>query len=432
MMKSGGAKGKFFTPNIDYILIYAKNVEFAENFRSAIPQEQIKTYYNKVESVGPRKGELYGEERLYKASLDSRPNQRYWIECPDGSFVIPPGGKYPDQLSEGEKVKPDSDDGVWKWTYPTYFEEKNKGNIIFKETKTSALVDQNKKQSKYNIYNKLWLKDQQEKGKVPSDFIGDFENRQSSAELKELDIPFDYAKPVRLIKYLIEIARLNEGDIVVDFFAGSCTTAHALMSQNISDNKERRCISIQLPEPTPAESESRKAGYFNIADIGKERIRRSVIKLKNENPEYIGDFGFKVFKLASSNILSWNPDRRDLEQTLLSNIDHLIEGRSEGDVIYELLLKRGVDLTVPIEERIVANKKVYSIGYGALLACLDISINMDEVEVLAKGIIAWHKELDPASDTQFVFRDSAFSDDITKTNMAAILEQNGIAHVRSL
>ncbi|SEJ65986.1 adenine-specific DNA-methyltransferase [Pseudooceanicola nitratireducens] len=117
---------------------------------------------------------------------------------------------------------------------------------------------------------------------------------------------------------------------------------------------------------------------------------------------------------------------------MLDHAEHLVEGRSEQDVLYELLLKRGVDLTVPIEEKEIAGKTVYSIGYGVLFACLDETIDKAEIEALAKGITDWHNELEPAADTQVVFRDSAFADDIAKTNMTAILEQNGIAHVRSL
>ena len=110
---------------------------------------------------------------------------------------------------------------------------------------------------------------------------------------------------------------------------------------------------IQLPEPCDEKSEALKAGYKTIAEIGKERIRRAAAKIKEENPEYVGDLGFKVFKLDSSNIRAWNPDRNDLEQTLIDHMEHLVEGRSEEDVLYELLLKRGVELTVPIEERLI-------------------------------------------------------------------------------
>ena len=170
----------------------------------------------------------------------------------------------------------------------------------------------------------------------------------------------------------------------------------------------------------------------NIAEIGKERIRRAANNIKEENPDYKGDLGFKVFKLASSNIKAWNPDRTDLEQTLFDHQEHLVSGRTEQDVLYELLLKRGVDLTVPIEERDVNGKMVYSIGYGVLFACLDESLASGDIESVAQAIVSWHKELKPASDTHVFFRDSAFADDVAKTNMAAILEQNGISHVRSL
>lgn len=243
---------------------------------------------------------------------------------------------------------------------------------------------------------------------------------------------FEYSKPLSLLTTLIPQLCTIENDIVVDFFAGSCVTAHAVFNLNKEDGGNRKFIMVQLPEPCEENSEAFKAGYKNIAEIGKERIRRAVAKIKEENPMFSGDLGFKVFKLDSSNIRAWNPDRNHLEQTLLDHMEHLIEGRSEQDVLYELLLKRGVDLTVPIEEKTITGKTVYSIGYGVLFACLDNAISREEVEDLSQGIIDWHKELEPASDTQVVFRDSAFANDIAKTNMTAILEQNGIKHVRSL
>ena len=116
----------------------------------------------------------------------------------------------------------------------------------------------------------------------------------------------------------------------------------------------------------------------------------------------------------------------------MSHQNHLLDGRSEDDVLYEVLLKRGVDLAVPIESREVNGKTVYSIGYGVLFACLDESINKDQIEETGQCIVEWHRELAPSSDAHVFFRDSAFSDDVSKTNMAAILEQNGINHVRSL
>jgi adenine-specific DNA-methyltransferase len=203
---------------------------------------------------------------------------------------------------------------------------------------------------------------------------------------------------------------------------------HSVFTQNLEDGGNRKFILVQLPEPLKKKEKVVKT----ISDLAKSRIQTVLQKIKKENPDYKGDLGFKVFKLDSSNIRAWNPERNDLEGTLYEHAEHLVSGRSEEDILYELLLKRGVDLTVPIEAKEVIGKTVYSIGYGVLFACLNATINRDEVEELAQEIAVWHKELSPASDTQVVFRDSAFADDVAKTNMTAILEQNGIAHVRSL
>lgn len=258
---------------------------------------------------------------------------------------------------------------------------------------------------------------------------GAYDVRKLFPEFKKA---FDNPKPIRFLMSFIPFLSKTEEDIVLDFFAGSCSTAHALMELNAKDGQERKYIMVQLPEKCGEKSEPFKAGITRISELSKERIRRAAAKIKDENPNYEGDLGFKVFKLDSSNIRAWSPNRLDLEQTLLDHEEHLVPGRSEQDVLYELLLKRGVELAVPIEEKTIAGKAVYSIGYGALFACLNETISREEVEELSHGIIAWHKELAPASDTQIVFRDSAFTDDVPKTNMAAILEQNGIAHVRSL
>jgi len=251
------------------------------------------------------------------------------------------------------------------------------------------------------------------------------------ALLSELGVWFDTPKVVDVSKKLI-LPICKEEDILLDFFAGSATTAHAVMQLNAEDGGNRKFIMVQLPEPCDEKTEAFKAGYKTIAELSKERIRRAALKIMEENPEHEGDLGFKVFKLDSSNIVAWNPDKSDLENTLMAHSEHLVPGRSEQDVLYELLLKRGVELTAPIEEKEIAGKKVYSIGFGVLFACLDKKIQRDQIEELAHGIIDWHKELDPISDTQVVFRDSAFENDVTKANMTAILEQNGIKHVRSL
>ncbi len=169
-----------------------------------------------------------------------------------------------------------------------------------------------------------------------------------------------------------------------------------------------------------------------ISELTKERLRRSATKVKEANPLFQGDTGFRVFKLASSNIRAWDPDAADLENSLLENAEHLVQGRKEQDVLYELLLKLGLDLSVPIEVKTIVGKSVHSIGGGALIVCLADALTQDVVEELANGIVAWRKALAPAVDTRVVFKDSSFADDVAKTNTAAILNQNGILDVRSL
>lgn len=252
--------------------------------------------------------------------------------------------------------------------------------------------------------------------------------------------PFPNPKPTRLLERVVQIGSGSD-DIVVDFFAGSGTTGQAVCKQNLADGGSRRFIAVQLPEPLSDENkEDQSAIHFceqlgarrTIAELTKERLRRAAIKIKAENPEWQGDTGFRVFKLDSSNIRAWNPKPENLEATLLDYENHLLEGRSEADVLYELLLKLGLDLCVPIEQRIIADREVYSVGGGVLMACLAEQIKRDQVEALAQGITGWYQELAPVGDTTCVFRDSAFDDDVTKTNLAAILEQHGIQNVRSL
>jgi len=284
---------------------------------------------------------------------------------------------------------------------------------------------------------------------LDSDFTGfstvigeDAFTRDGTADIDSLfDVRvFSFPKPVRLLASLLEQGS-RDGDIVIDCFAGSGTTGHAVMAQNAADGGSRRYILVQLPEPLdPEDKDQKTAADFcdklgkprNIAELTKERLRRAGKKIKDENPMFAGDVGFRVFKLASSNIRAWEPDRDDLYQTLSNSVEHLKSIRTGADILYEILLKLGLDLCVPIEKRTIAGKEAHAVGGGVLLACLAMQIAREEVEPLALGLVEWHKALAPAGDTTCVFRDSAFVDDVAKTNLAAILGQHGIATVRSL
>ncbi len=237
---------------------------------------------------------------------------------------------------------------------------------------------------------------------------------------------FETAKPHRLIQRAMLTGAVKNNDIVLDFFAGSGTTGHAVMMQNFQDGGNRRFILVQLPEPMDRDD------FPTISALVRERLRRVAKKMKSENPLFAGDAGFRAFKLDRSNIRDWNPEHQDLAKTLLDHHEHIVEGRTEADIVYELLLKLGLDLCVPMESRVIAGKTISAVGGGVLMLCLAEKIPAEKVEGLASGIVAWHAELAPAGDATVVFRDSAFADDVAKTNMAAILAQNGLENVRSL
>lgn len=440
VMKSGGAKGQFYTPNIDYVLVYAKNISNAEFFRSDFSDEQIDRFYNRTETSGKRTGEKYGIERLYKASLDARPNQRYYIECPDGEFVIPPGVHFPDCCVEGEKVIPTSEDHVWKWTYDRYKSEKEAGNIVFIKSDQTSLVTATNTQATWNIYNKLWLNEQKEKGIVPGNFIAGFENRQSAAEMKKLDIPFDYAKPVRLLIYLIKLCTKKKDCTILDFFSGSATTAHAVMKLNAEDGGHRKFIMVQLPEKTDEKSEAYKAGYKNICEIGKERIRRAGKQILSaggqlsmdgvrldtnstlNTPNSTLDVGFRCLRLDSSNMenVYYTPDEVS-QQDMFSLVDNVKPDRTPEDLLFQVMLDLGVLLSSPIEVKEIAGKKVFNVADGFLLACFDHDVTEETVKAIAQ-----------IKPYYAVFRDSSMANDSVATNFDQIFETYSPETVRKV
>jgi adenine-specific DNA-methyltransferase len=269
---------------------------------------------------------------------------------------------------------------------------------------------------------------------VAKSFFFDYtDGEKQVADLLGKTALFPNPKPTTLIARLISQVCLD-GDTVLDFFAGSGTTGHAAMEFGKSGQASCRFILSQLPEPIDGSTKDQLAtAQFcdeigrprTIAEITKERLRRAGKKIREENPMFAGDLGFRVLKLASSNIRAWEPNRDDLSKTLEASIEHLKTDRTEQDILFELLLKLGLDLTVPIEQKAIADKTVHSIGAGTLLVCLATKITREEVEPLALGIADWHKALAPAGESTVVFRDSAFADDVAKTNLVAILVQHG-------
>lgn len=246
------------------------------------------------------------------------------------------------------------------------------------------------------------------------------------ALLSEIGVFFDTPKVVNVSKKLIAPI-CGQDDLLLDFFAGSATSAHALLDLNLEDGMNRQFIMVQLPEPVDEKSAAFNSGYRKVSEIGKDRIRRVIVDYKNSHASYAGDLGFKVFKLDSTNIKPWEMSFEFSEQDLEDQISNIKDGREEEDVLYEILLKYGLDLTLPITEHTMAGHKVFDIGKGALMICLSDDISLEVVE----GIAKLKDELAPEI-MRVVFKDSGFADDVVKTNAVQILTQAGIEDVRSL
>ena len=238
-------------------------------------------------------------------------------------------------------------------------------------------------------------------------------NQEGKQETKKLfdDIGvFDGPKPVRLLKTLAVIANLKDDDIVMDFFSGSATTAHAVMQLNAEDGGHRKFIMVQLPEETDEKAEAYKAGYKNICEIGKERIRRAARKIKEEKPDAKFDGGFRVLKCDTSNMKDVYYSPADFDMNLLDMMaDNIKEDRTPEDLLFQVMLDLGVELSSKIEESTIAGKKVFDVADGFLIACFDKDVNDETIKAIAQK-----------QPYYFVMRDSSLASDSVATNFEQI------------
>lgn len=400
---------KFISNTHDHIVVYAKNIEFAEVGKFERTEDQIAKFRNSDDDPrGVWKAENLSAGKYYAAG-------QFEIVGPTGTKFSPPPGRY------------------WRCNERQYKEWLADGRITF------GLSGEGRPMLKKFL-------SEMEDGLTPStwwvhDKFGS--NKEASLELKELfdgGAYFQTPKPTKLLKRICSLVTSGE-DIVMDFFAGSGTMGHAVWAQNLEDSGSRRFVLVQLPEPLdPDNKDQKEAARFclsqskplNISELTKDRLRRAAIKLRANAPMFPSEMGFRVFRLDASNIQAWTPQPMDIVQALFEHQEHLLPGRTEQDLLYELLLKLGLDLCVPIKQLTIAGKSVHAVGAGVLLACLAEDIAATDVEELSEGIVRWYQELAPVGEVTCVFRDSAFANDVAKTNMAAILQQQGIQNVRSL
>lgn len=388
--KSGGANdSRYFAVDHEYILAYAKTAE--KLFLNLDGEAMTTTSYNRSDERGE-----YSLERLDKQSIRYSAALDFEIIAPDGKSYFP---KHRD---------PKRPNATWRWSKDTVAERYNE--LVFENG---------------NVYTKNYKKD----GAVPRSLL--LEDRFGRTRTGKTDFfalfndeYFSNPKPIKLIKFLLSIVTdTDEDSIVMDFFSGSATTAHAVMQLNAEDGGNRKFILVQLPEPTPENSEAAKAGYKNICEIGKERIRRAGEKIKAEAGDKAPnlDVGFKVFKLDSSNLKKWNAQTDDIMQSLIDGLDNFLPGRTEFDVVYEILLKMGIELSTKIEEREVAGEKIYLTGDGSLMICLGENISLAIADELVKLHKECHSEL-----WQAVFHDTGFASDMDKTNIKETLKTAGL------
>lgn len=394
---------RHFSEDHDYVVVYARNAEIWTPTPLPRTAEQDSHYANPdADPRGVWRADGMSARNFYSKGI-------YSIVTPSGRKIEgPPSGRY--WVYSEEKFRElDADGRIW-WG-----------------------ADGNNQPAVKRFLTEVGA------GRVPQtlwsyDDVGHTQEAKkellAAVQFPNSDLVFDTPKPTRLMRRILQIGTApNTGDLVIDFFAGTGTTMDALFAQNAADGGNRRCILVQLPEPLEG---AESAGWKTIADVTKARMRGAGKRHKQADPMFTGDVGFRCYRLDASNIAAWSSKPDDLRTSLFDHAEHVVQGRTSDDVLSELLLKLGLDLCVPSSTKTIAGKEVQSVAGGVLIACLDPSIGVQEVEALAQGIATWLKELAPAGDTTCVFRDSAFANDVAKTNMAAILEQNGVVNVRSL
>lgn len=384
----------------EYVIFYAKNIEICETYH--LPEIEKKFKYSD-DNGGFNIHPLYNSNVAFHSK--NRPNLYYpfylsTIEKDENGFskiyledgldrveVYPP-------LSQKDNVQ-----FVWRWGKKKSYENLNR-----------EIVGHITTNGEYRIVQKM-----RHDAKVIRSLINEKQvsSRRGTAEVEELfgRKVFSFPKPKSLIKKLLQ-SSTTENDLILDFFAGSGTTGHAVLELNKEDSHERKFILVQLPEKIDDD------GFSNLAKLSAQRLTLAT--------DLYGG-GFKYLELDRTNIRPWDADFDNLEEMLRQATESIKADRSSEDVLYEILLKYGIELTVPVEVEIVNGKQVFVIGAGALIVCLEDGITSGVVE----GIAKLKENLDPET-TQVVFKDAGFADSNVKTNAIQILKQAGVDDIKSI
>ncbi len=433
----GRSIDKYISNTNDFILMYAKSLDnLAINYKRESGEHLLKEYNLKDEISYYKKGDpLFNNNS--KFNIETRPNLVYSIyinkktgekRCIDekykginGLWVLPQENKLGEDWI---KVIPPLRNtngliGCWRWGINKFMEE-NEQELILEQQNNG----------KYMFFSKNRLTGDNEKLSKYKNIIQNITSASATSEVVNLldGKFFDHPKPTALIKILADIG-LSKEDIILDFFSGSATTAHAVMQLNAEDGGNRQFIMVQLPELCDEKSEAYKAGYKNICEIGKERIRRAGKKLTENNDQLELeekqplDIGFKVFKLDTSNLAKWDSTPLENAGALFQRLDAIENSiksdRTELDVVYEVMLKMGIPLDYKVIPTEINDKKAYSIGEDCLvLVCLDYGkdgITPEDIEAMCEFVPA-----------KIVSSEQAFKDDTALSNAHYILKDKGI------
>lgn len=378
--KSGGANdSRFFATDHEYVLAYAKN---ADSLSINIDRNAtVTTLYNHKDDIGE-----YSLDRLDKQSLG-------YIESLDFPIVGPDGKTY-----RVYHKNPDQKIARWRWSKETVQERFNE--LVFKDG---------------CVYTKNYKKE----GSTPRSLL--IEDRFGRTRTGKTDFTnlfegayFSAPKPYKLIYFLSDITTTPDS-LILDFFSGSATTAHAVMQLNAEDGGKRKYICVQLAEETPEDSEARKAGYATIPEIAKERIRRAGKKIKEDSPLTTQglDTGFRVFRLADSNFENVEKQPGEYDQQMLDLFaDNIKADRNDLDLLFGAMLSWGVQLSLPMQTEDVDGCKVYSVDGNGLVACFAENITENVVKTMAGK-----------QPLRVLFRDSCFAEDKTKINIFELFKQ---------
>ena len=367
----------------EYVLCYGKN--YPSNVEATLSESEIEKYNKTDEKVSVRGG--FVTQPLATKSKDDRPNLVYPL------------------LHDGVEIWPDKQ---WIWEKKRLYDAYNKGELVI-----------NEKNGKYSVRFKQYLRDENgvmRKGK-PLSLLTFVFNQDGTKEMEELlgRGVFDFPKPTELIKYFLSL-RINEIEdneyTVLDFFSGSSTTAHAVMRQNAEDNGKRKFIMVQVPQLCADGTVAKKQGYSNICEIAKERIRRAGKKIKEDSPLTTQDLdiGFRVLKCDTSNMKDVYYSPADYEADLFDFMtDNIKEDRTPEDLLFQVMLDLGIELSSKIEETEIAGKKVFDVADGFLIACFDADVTDETIKAIAQK-----------QPYYFVMRDSSLANDSVAANFEQI------------